>query len=140
MRRAELEQARDLAAELGDNVHYSVKGSRVTISRGQVARIERLTGRALTDAQREDLRNALRARRTHRGSDYLVKMRSGVKAGPHVEILDNANGYTRSGQRWTAGLHEAIEVKEKLPAGRASTRSPAGRWPSTCAATRLWRA
>ncbi|HEY4418270.1 MAG TPA: hypothetical protein VGN22_02060, partial [Pseudonocardia sp.] len=111
-RRAELVRARDVARGL-ERGEYSVRGGGpVTISRRQASRIEQRTGQVLSDQQRIDLANAALAERMQLDWDYKIADRV------RIEVLDNPNGRAKHGQRWSQGLHEALEAKHKLPIGR----------------------
>ena len=54
------------------------------------------------------LSKALRAKELyHRDKDYLV-------AGGEVKIVDEFTGRTLEGRRWSDGLHQAVEAKERV--------------------------
>jgi preprotein translocase subunit SecA len=54
------------------------------------------------------LDNALKAHHLyHRDKEYLV-------AGSQVKIVDEFTGRTLEGRRWSDGLHQAVEAKEKV--------------------------
>ena len=54
------------------------------------------------------LSQALRAKELyHRDKDYLV-------AGGEVKIVDEFTGRTLEGRRWSEGLHQAVEAKERV--------------------------
>ena len=54
------------------------------------------------------LTQALRAKELfHRDKDYLV-------AGGEVKIVDEFTGRTLEGRRWSDGLHQAVEAKERV--------------------------
>ncbi len=54
------------------------------------------------------LTQALRAKELyHRDKDYLV-------AGGEVKIIDEFTGRTLDGRRWSDGLHQAVEAKERV--------------------------
>jgi preprotein translocase subunit SecA len=54
------------------------------------------------------LTQALRAKELyHRDKDYLV-------AGGEVKIIDEFTGRTLEGRRWSDGLHQAVEAKERV--------------------------
>ncbi|PIE22048.1 MAG: preprotein translocase subunit SecA [Planctomycetota bacterium] len=55
------------------------------------------------------IENALRAHHIYRlDKDYVVK-------GDEVIIVDEFTGRLMPGRRWSDGLHQAVEVKEKIP-------------------------
>ncbi|GAA1269251.1 hypothetical protein GCM10009609_35470 [Pseudonocardia aurantiaca] len=111
-RYAELTWARDVAAGLRADEVRAVAGESVTISAKQAKRIGDRLGHPLSEQQRTDLVNAKRAELLQQNVHYKIADRA------RVEILDNPNGRALDGQRWSQGLHEAIEAKHRLPIGR----------------------
>lgn len=78
-----------------------------------IAKVERLLGVTnLYDAVAVDyvhqLSNALRAKELHiRDKQYLVR-------NGQVEIIDEFTGRVLEGRRWSDGLHQAVEAKERV--------------------------
>ena len=59
------------------------------------------------------LNAALRARHLyHRDHHYVVQQ---GEQGPEIVIVDEFTGRLMSGRRWSDGLHQAVEAKERVP-------------------------
>ena len=64
------------------------------------------------------LSQALRAKELYkRDKDYLV-------ADGEVKIVDEFTGRTLDGRRWSDGLHQAVEAKERVGSRRRTTPGP----------------
>ncbi len=101
--------------ELRAEAHYSVdeKARQVTLTDDGVAEVEKLLG--IDNLYAPDqievvhvVQNALRAHVLYkRDVDYVVK-------DGQVVIVDEFTGRLMEGRRWSDGLHQAVEAKEKV--------------------------
>ncbi len=65
----------------------------------------------------------------HRDVDYVV-------VDGEVKIVDEFTGRIMEGRRWSEGLHQAVEAKERCSCARRTRRSPPSRCRITSASTR----
>jgi preprotein translocase subunit SecA len=100
------------------------KGKRILLTEEGIAHIEKLLlDRQIIEGSLQSPRNleyvhhvtqSLRATYLyHLDRDYVVRDKK-------VEIVDEFTGRVLEGRRYSEGLHQAIEVKEKLPVARAN--------------------
>lgn len=109
------EVARELADMLQPGVHYDVdrKRSVVTLTeRGYGESLQVLGVRDLADAANAwapFVTNALRAKELlERDRDYIIR------GDNEVAIVDTFSGRVLEGRRWSDGLQQAVETKERL--------------------------
>ena len=103
--------ARTLTAE----VDYEVDEEKKTVvpTDEGIGKVERALGvenmyEAVSTNYVHQLTQALRAKELyHRDKDYLVR-------GGEVHIIDENTGRTLEGRRWSDGLHQAVEAKERV--------------------------
>jgi preprotein translocase subunit SecA len=108
-------QFASIARALVRDVDYEVDEEKKTVvpTEAGIEKVERQLGVAnLYDAVATNyvhqLGQALRAKELfHRDKDYLV-------AGGDVKIIDEFTGRTLDGRRWSDGLHQAVEAKERV--------------------------
>ena len=108
-------QFASFARSLSKDVDYEVDEEKKTVmpTEAGIEKVERLLGvNNLYDAVATNyvhqLGQALRAKELfHRDKDYLVD--SG-----EVKIIDEFTGRTLDGRRWSDGLHQAVEAKERV--------------------------
>ena len=108
-------QFASIARSLTRDVDYEVDEEKKTVMPTEegIAKVERQLGVTnLYDAVAvnyvHQLGQALRAKELfHRDKDYLV-------AGGEVRIIDEFTGRTLDGRRWSDGLHQAVEAKERV--------------------------
>jgi preprotein translocase subunit SecA len=108
-------QFASIVRSLSRDVDYEVDEEKKTVvpTEEGIEKVERLLGVAnLYDAVATNyvhqLGQALRAKELfHRDKDYLVD--AGV-----VNIVDEFTGRTLEGRRWSDGLHQAVEAKERV--------------------------
>jgi len=104
-----------VARALVRDVDYEVDEQKSTIAptEGGIAKVEKLLGIAnLYDSVSSNyvhqLTQALRAKELYRrDKDYLV-------ADGEVKIVDEFTGRILDGRRWSDGLHQAVEAKERV--------------------------
>ena len=104
-----------LVPQLKENEHYNVDEKRraVTLTDEGIERVERLLGLGNIYEERgirfvHHLEQALRAHTLyHRDKDYVVQ-------NGQVIIVDEFTGRLMHGRRYSEGLHQAIEAKEKV--------------------------
>ncbi|MFV0527049.1 MAG: preprotein translocase subunit SecA, partial [Acidimicrobiales bacterium] len=105
----------DVVRQLERDVHYDVDEEKrvVAILDDGITRVEEVLGvENLYDGVQADLVHqlnvALRAKELfHRDKDYLV-------VDGEVKIVDEFTGRILDGRRWSDGLHQAVEAKEKV--------------------------
>jgi preprotein translocase subunit SecA len=108
-------QFASIARALVRDADYEVDEEKKTVvpTEAGIEKVERQLGVAnLYDAVATNyvhqLGQALRAKELfHRDKDYLV-------AGGDVKIIDEFTGRTLDGRRWSDGLHQAVEAKERV--------------------------
>jgi preprotein translocase subunit SecA len=108
-------QFASIVRSLSRDVDYEVDEEKKTVvpTEQGIEKVERLLGVAnLYDAVATNyvhqLGQALRAKELfHRDKDYLVD-------GGVVKIVDEFTGRTLDGRRWSDGLHQAVEAKERV--------------------------
>jgi preprotein translocase subunit SecA len=108
-------QFASIVRSLSRDVDYEVDEEKKTVvpTEEGIEKVERLLGVAnLYDAVATNyvhqLGQALRAKELfHRDKDYLVD-------GGVVKIVDEFTGRTLDGRRWSDGLHQAVEAKERV--------------------------
>jgi preprotein translocase subunit SecA len=108
-------QFASFARSLSRDVDYEVDEEKKTVMPTEVGieKVERLLGvtnlyDAVATNYVHQLGQALRAKELfHRDKDYLVD------AG-EVKIVDEFTGRTLEGRRWSDGLHQAVEAKERV--------------------------
>ncbi len=108
-------QFADLAAKLTPEAHYTLeeKHKSVSLTDEGVAAIEKLLGvDNVYEAGRIDevrhIEQALKARALYlRDRDYVVR-------DGEVIIVDEFTGRLKPGTRWSEGLHQAVEAKERV--------------------------
>ena len=115
---SETEPLRITSLETGDYV-VDEKARQVTLTEGGIEHVQRLlnVGDLYQDGQTHwlaDLENALRANVLYqRDRDYVIK-------DGQVIIVDEFTGRLMYGRRYSEGLHEAIEAKERVDVKQAS--------------------
>jgi len=108
-------QFASIARSLVRDVDYEVDEEKKTVipTEGGIEKVERQLGvtnlyDAVATNYVHQLGQALRAKELfHRDKDYLVD------AGD-VKIVDEFTGRTLDGRRWSDGLHQAVEAKERV--------------------------
>ena len=108
-------QFASIARTLTNEVDYEVDEEKRTVipTEEGIAKVERALGvENLYDAVAvnyvHQLTQALRAKELYkRDKDYLVR-------GGEVHIIDEFTGRTLEGRRWSDGLHQAVEAKERV--------------------------
>jgi preprotein translocase subunit SecA len=108
-------QFASIARTLTRDADYEVDEEKKTVvpTEAGIEKVERQLGVAnLYDAVATNyvhqLGQALRAKELfHRDKDYLVD-------GGEVKIIDEFTGRTLDGRRWSDGLHQAVEAKERV--------------------------
>jgi len=108
-------QFASIARTLTNEVDYEVDEEKRTVipTEDGIAKVERALGvENLYDAVAvnyvHQLTQALRAKELYkRDKDYLVR-------GGEVHIIDEFTGRTLEGRRWSDGLHQAVEAKERV--------------------------
>jgi len=108
-------QFASIARSLTRDVDYEVDEEKKTVvpTEAGIAKVERELGvENLYDAVATNyvhqLGQALRAKELfHRDKEYLVD-------GGEVKIIDEFTGRTLDGRRWSDGLHQAVEAKERV--------------------------
>jgi len=97
----------------GEDYEVDLEKKTVIPTDAGIAKVERALGVSnLYDAVAIDyvhqLSNALRAKELHiRDKEYLVR-------NGQVEIIDENTGRVLEGRRWSDGLHQAVEAKERV--------------------------
>jgi preprotein translocase subunit SecA len=108
-------QFSSIARSLTRDVDYEVDEEKKTVvpTEAGIEKVERQLGvtnlyDAVATNYVHQLGQALRAKELfHRDKDYLV-------AGGDVKIIDEFTGRTLDGRRWSDGLHQAVEAKERV--------------------------
>lgn len=107
-------EACGVVERLAPTVDFQIDHERMTVALTDAGaeRLQDEIGADLFSGTRDDwlqaIWTALRARGLYeRGRDYIVR------AGT-VEVVDEYTGRTLVGRRWNEGLHQAIEIKERL--------------------------
>ena len=108
-------QFASIARTLVRNVDYEVDEEKKTVipTESGIEKVERQLGvtnlyDAVATNYVHQLGQALRAKELfHRDKDYLVD-------GGEVKIIDEFTGRTLDGRRWSDGLHQAVEAKERV--------------------------
>ena len=108
-------QFASIARSLVRDVDYEVDEEKKTVipTEGGIEKVERQLGvtnlyDAVATNYVHQLGQALRAKELfHRDKDYLVD-------GGDVKIVDEFTGRTLDGRRWSDGLHQAVEAKERV--------------------------
>jgi len=108
-------QFSSIARSLTRDVDYEVDEEKKTVvpTEAGIEKVERQLGVSnLYDAVATNyvhqLGQALRAKELfHRDKDYLVD-------GGEIKIVDEFTGRTLDGRRWSDGLHQAVEAKERV--------------------------
>jgi preprotein translocase subunit SecA len=108
-------QFASIARSLTRDVDYEVDEEKKTVvpTEAGIEKVERQLGvtnlyDAVATNYVHQLGQALRAKELfHRDKDYLV-------AGGDVKIIDEFTGRTLDGRRWSDGLHQAVEAKERV--------------------------
>ena len=108
-------QFASIARTLLNEVDYEVDEEKKTVvpTDEGIAKVERALGvenmyEAVSTNYVHQLTQALRAKELyHRDKDYLV-------ANGEVLIVDENTGRTLEGRRWSDGLHQAVEAKERV--------------------------
>ena len=104
-----------IVRSLKKDLHYEVDEEKKTVipTEEGISKVEQLTGiENLYDIsamiQLHQLNQALRAKELyHRDRDYIVEK-------GEVKIVDEFTGRTLEGRRWSEGLHQAVEAKERV--------------------------
>jgi len=110
------------ALEVGRDFTVKEKERQCVMTDTGIANAERLAGvGSFYDGDRTEwphhLEQALRAHHLyHREKDYVVAADRDGSAG--VIIIDESTGRMSPGRRWSDGLHQAIEAKERLEVRR----------------------
>jgi preprotein translocase subunit SecA len=115
-RKESYEKSDEVARQLkvGEHIEVDIKDRHVTLTEAGMDEAGRLFGVPnLYDSEHMHLPhfldNALKAHHLYqRDKEYLV-------AGDQVKIVDEHTGRIMEGRRWSDGLHQAIETKEKVP-------------------------
>src|SRR5579875_1677250 len=97
-----------VARSLTRDVDYEVDEEKRTVAPTEegIEKVERALG---TDNLVHQLTQALRAKELYkRDKDYLV-------VDGEVKIVDEFTGRILEGRRWSDGLHQAVEAKERVP-------------------------
>ena len=110
------QQFAGIARSLQRNVDYDVDEEKRTVAPTEegIEKVERMLGiDNLYDLVQQNyvhqLQQALRAKELHkRDKDYIVVERK-------VKIVDEFTGRILEGRRWSEGLHQAVEAKERVP-------------------------
>ena len=105
-----------IARSLQRDVHYDVDEEKKTVAPTEegIEAVERMLGiENLYDLVQlnyvHQLQQALRAKELYkRDKDYILEDRK-------VKIVDPFTGRTLEGRRWSEGLHQAVEAKERVP-------------------------
>ena len=121
---------------LKKDVHFTVdeKDHAVVLTEEGTERIQELLGLNIFDEKNLSLvhhvQQALRAHNLYkRDTEYIVgvpqmdedtRKRRGMDGKPEVVIVDEHTGRLMHGRRYSDGLHQALEAKEKLPIRRES--------------------
>ena len=121
---------------LKKDVHFTVdeKDHAVVLTEEGTERIQELLGLNIFDERNLSLvhhvQQALRAHNLYkRDTEYIVgvpqmdedaRRRRGMDGKPEVIIVDEHTGRLMQGRRYSDGLHQALEAKEKLPIRRES--------------------
>jgi preprotein translocase subunit SecA len=108
-------QFASIARSLTRDDDYEVDEEKKTVvpTEAGIEKVERLLGvtnlyDAVATNYVHQLGQALRAKELfHRDTDYLVD-------GGSVKIVDEFTGRTLDGRRWSDGLHQAVEAKERV--------------------------
>ena len=108
-------QFASIARSLTRDVDYEVDEEKKTVvpTEAGIEKVERQLGvtnlyDAVATNYVHQLGQALRAKELfHRDKDYLV-------SGGDVKIVDEFTGRTLDGRRWSDGLHQAVEAKERV--------------------------
>ena len=108
-------QFASIARTLTRDVDYEVDEEKKTVvpTEAGIEKVERLLGvtnlyDAFATNYVHQLGQALRAKELfHRDKEYLVD-------GGEVKIVDEFTGRTLDGRRWSDGLHQAVEAKERV--------------------------
>ena len=108
-------QFASIARALVRDADYEVDEEKKTVvpTEAGIEKVERQLGvtnlyDAVATNYVHQLGQALRAKELfHRDKDYLV-------AGGDVKIIDEFTGRTLDGRRWSDGLHQAVEAKERV--------------------------
>jgi preprotein translocase subunit SecA len=108
-------QFASIARSLTRDTDYEVDEEKKTVvpTEAGIEKVERLLGvtnlyDAVATNYVHQLGQALRAKELfHRDKDYLVD-------GGSVKIVDEFTGRTLEGRRWSDGLHQAVEAKERV--------------------------
>jgi preprotein translocase subunit SecA len=114
-----------LVQKLRKDVDYKVneESHTVTLSEDGIEKVEKLLGVGnIYDPSNIEMlhcvQQALRANTLYRrDKDYVVQQGEG---GPEVVIVDEFTGRLMPGRRWSDGLHQAVEAKEKVKIQRES--------------------
>jgi len=112
--------AHEVALKLNKDDHFEVKEKerQVHLLEDGIEEAEKLVGvDSFYTAGNMDwphyIENALRANYLYNLDDHYV-VEEGDK-GLEITIVDEFTGRKMTGRRWSDGLHQAVEVKEKLP-------------------------
>jgi preprotein translocase subunit SecA len=112
-------EADRVARELKEGEHFEVKEKEhvCVLNEDGIERAQQLAGVAsFYDGEHMDwphhLEQALRAHYIYKlDKDYVVHQ---GEQGPEIVIVDEFTGRLMQGRRWSDGLHQAVEAKEKL--------------------------
>jgi len=105
----------DLVEKLNPDTDYKIdeKAKSATLTETGITRVEKILG--IDNLYEKDfdsihhIENALRARTLYlKDKDYVIKENQ-------VVIVDEFTGRLMVGRRWSDGLHQAVEAKEKVP-------------------------
>lgn len=112
----------DLVRKLGkDDYEIDQRTRSITLTESGYDRVEQLLGTSLTNPDRPEETDPQQAKLLHhleaalkaqylfqRDKDYIVRK-------GEVIIVDEFTGRLMAGRRWSDGLHQAVEAKEKAP-------------------------
>ncbi len=99
-------EEREALESTGDYIHDE-KHKTVTLTETGIQKAEQMLASRLNGGHLYDLENAHIKHHVDRDVDYMVK-------DGEVVIVDEFTGRLMPGRRWSDGLHQAVEAKEKV--------------------------
>lgn len=116
--------AKAIAELLEKDIHFQLdeKRKEINLTEGGYQETKKILGKKTLYDQEDpwilDVLNALKAKNLfHRNKDYIVLKNK-------IVIVDEFTGRIMEDRRWSSGLHEAVEIKEKVNvAGGTKTKS-----------------
>jgi len=114
-----------LAQELRPGRHFNISGESVELNYEALEEVRRLTGHDFFTEEVAGLAhalvNALRALHCYRADEHYIIQADGIV------LIDQQSGRLLVGNRYSDGLHAAIEIKEGLPVSGTVLEEPLAR-------------